>query len=109
MAFYTLNNKTQTINVTNSSVATALAETADVAPGRMNVNYEIQNGGAVPVFMAYGSSTVSTTATTGYPILPGQSKVIDIPNNTDASKITHFAFIAGTTGQTVYITPGYGQ
>lgn len=109
MAFYPLNNLSQTITVTGSSVATALTEVSNQVPGGMNVTYEVQNAGSATIFLAWGASTISTATTTGYPVLAGQSKVIDIPNNVASSKVTHFAFISGTTGQTVFITPGYGQ
>jgi len=109
MAFYPLNNLSQTVSVTGSSAATALSTISGQATGGANVSYEVQNAGSVTVFMAWGAATITTATTTGYPILAGQSKVIDIPNQNTESKVTHFAFISGTTGQTVYITPGYGQ
>jgi hypothetical protein len=109
MAFYPFNNKSQTIAVGLTSAATQLSTISDVAPGQMNVTYELQNTGSAPVFIAFGNSTVTTTVATGYPILVGQSKVIDIPNNVDANKVTHFATISGAASQTLTITPGYGQ
>ena len=109
MAFYPFNNKTQTITVGLTSAVTQLTDIRDVAPGQMNVTYELQNTGTATVFIAFGNSTITTTVAAGYPILAGQSKVIDIPNNTDASKITHFATISGTAAQTLIVTPGYGQ
>ena len=109
MAFYPLNNLTQAITVTNSSAATALTEVSNQVPGGMNVSYEIQNAGSATIFVAWGVTSPTATITTSYPILAGQSKVIDVPNNVASSKIAFFVFISGTTGQQAYITPGFGQ
>ena len=108
MAFYPLQHLSQTINVTLTTAATALTPISGVTTA-LNVTYEIQNNGTVPVFMAIGTSAITTSVAAGYPILPGQSKVIDTLNNVDANTAPHIAFISGTTGQTVFITPGYGQ
>ena len=82
---------TTTISVTSSSGTGTLSGTGTVV--------ELQNDGAVTVFVALGS--VATTA--DYPVLPGMSKLISRnPNATTLAAIT----ASGTA--TLYATVGDG-
>lgn len=88
---------TKTISCTSSSAATALTFV-----GQDNI--ELQNGGSVPIFVEVGTSTVSAAVATGYPVLPGQSKVISIN-----PAVTHIACIVAATTTTLYVTVGMGN
>jgi hypothetical protein len=92
-------NPSSTITVGTSSAATALVGSA----GTMRMVVELQNAGSAVVFVDFGPSTVATAVATGYPILPGQSKLVTI--NAGA---THIATISGTASQTLYVTVGMG-
>jgi hypothetical protein len=89
----------QTISVGIASAATLLNGASSQGPRQI----ELQNAGSVPVFVAFGSSGVTTSVAAGYPVLAGQSKVVSIPPNA-----SHIATISGTASQTLYITQGEG-
>jgi hypothetical protein len=63
----------------------------------------IANAGTVPVFIAFGTSTVTTTAAAGMPIMPGTAEVISVN-----PRHTHVAAITGSSTATVYFTTGSG-
>ena len=87
--------RTQTITVANTATNTALTTP-------LCDFYEFNNDGTATVFVEWSSSTVVTsTITTSYPILPGQCKMLPRP-----TFATHLNNISGTTGQTLYVTPG---
>lgn len=90
---------TVTISCTNSSSATTLPTTI-----LQQSNLEIQNNGSVVVFVETGSSSITAAVATGYPILPGQSKVVTVDPT-----ITSIACISGSGTQTVYVTVGKGN
>ena len=93
-------NPTSTINVTNSSVATALVGSTS----NMRATVELQNAGSADVFVDFGpANTVTTAVASGYPIMAGQSKLVTIPAGT-----AYIACISGTSGQTLYVTVGSG-
>jgi hypothetical protein len=90
---------TKTISCTNTTGATALP-TAAVGMTQL----EIQNTGTVDVYFEWGASTVTAAVATGYPVRPGQDKVVSI-----ASTTTHVACIVSATTTTVYVTIGVGN
>jgi hypothetical protein len=97
---FTPANPTSTITVGVASAATALVGST----GNMRAVVELQNAGSAVVFVDFGSSSGITTAVaSGYPILPGQSKLITIH-----AGATHIATISGTAAQTLYVTVGMG-
>lgn len=89
-----------TISVTSSSTATAL-----FGPAGEKRNVELQNAGAVAVFVEFcSSSTCTATAATSYPVLPGQSKMVTIQPN-----VTYVGAIAASGTQTLYVAVGIGE
>ena len=94
-------NPSTTISVTGSPTATAL--TGGGAPTRQTV--ELQNAGSLWVFVDFGTSSgVTTAVATGYPVGPGQSKLVTIP-----AGYTHIAAIGSAAGPTtLYVTVGMG-
>lgn len=86
---------TVTLAVTTTTGRVALTGTGP--------SLEVQNAGAVTMFVKLGSSSV-TAAVTDYPILPGQSKVIGV----DVSTQTHIAAITASSTATLYATTGQG-
>jgi hypothetical protein len=96
---FTPANPTSTITVGVASAATALVGST----GNMRAVVELQNAGSAVVFVDFGLSGMVTTVATGYPILPGQSKLITI-----GAGLTHVATISGTAAQTLYVTVGMG-
>jgi hypothetical protein len=91
---------TITISATGASAATALP----IAGGGGVRQLEISNAGTVAVFVETGDSTVAATVATGYPILPGQCKVITIKPTA-----TYVGVISGSGTQTVYVSVGVGE
>lgn len=91
---------TITISATTSSAATALPTVG--ADNQRQI--EIQNAGAANVFVETGSSTITAATASGYPILPGQSKVITIQRT-----VTHIATISASGTQTLYVSTGIGE
>lgn len=89
----------KTISCTSSSAATALP-TAALGMTQL----ELQNAGTVAIFVEVGSSGAAAAVASGYPVLPGQSKVITVPNT-----ITHVACIVAVTTTTLYVTIGVGN
>ena len=85
------NNGTLTIVVTSSSVATKFRD-----GGGVKTPYVFYNSATTDAFVAWGDSSASTTATSGYPVGAGQKEVIWING-------THLAVI-GTSGN-LYVTP----
>lgn len=90
-----------TISCTSSSAATALTAINSNLP---KLQLELQNSGSVPIFVDVGISTITAAVASGYPILPGQSKVISISPRT-----THIACIVAVTTTTLYVTVGLGN
>ena len=89
----------KTISCTSAGVSTALPTT--IAQQR---NLELQNAGNVAIFVEVGDSSQTAAVATGYPILPGQSKVVTV-----SSSITHIACIVAATTTTLYVTVGTGN
>ncbi len=91
--------------------ATSVRKAITSAEGQVMV----YNLGSVPVFVAFGSSTVtaavantaSTTSKNGFPLHDSQRILITPPKNA-----THVAVItnsAAATSAKVYVTAGYGS
>lgn len=91
---------TITISATTSSAATALPGAGADTLRQL----EIQNAGSVAVFVEPGISTVVAAVASGYPILPGQSKVVTIQRT-----FTHIAAISASGTQTLYVSVGFGE
>lgn len=92
---------TITLSVTGSSATTALPTVG----GDSIRQLELQNNGSVVVFVETGISTATAAVATGYPILPGQSKVITISRAS-----THVAVIGASAGPTtLYVSVGIGE
>jgi hypothetical protein len=91
---------TVTISCTSSSSATALPT---VGLGEFR-QIELSNAGTVAIFMEFGASTAAAAVATGYPILPGQTKVVTVSPTT-----THIACIVAATTTTLYATVGIGE
>ena len=62
----------------------------------------IFNTGTVLVFVNFGSSTVTASAASNHPILPGSFQEIMIPPSA-----THMAAVAASTTADVYVTEGF--
>lgn len=91
-----------TIACAASSSATALSAINASAP---IVQLEVQNAGSVNVFVEPGlASTITAAVASGYPVLPGQSKVISVSPRT-----THIACISASGTQSVFVTAGTGN
>jgi hypothetical protein len=91
---------TVTISCTGTTGATALAR-----PDQFNRRQvELSNGGTVPIFVEFGSSTVASVAASGYPVLANQTKTVTVPPST-----THIACITGGTTATLYASAGIGE
>jgi hypothetical protein len=100
LPFAPVSQGTKTLSCTNASAATALAVTLTSNQTQL----EIQNRGTVDVYVEAGVSTVTAAVATGYPVPPGQSKLITV-----SSSVTHVACIAGSATNTVYVTVGFGD
>jgi hypothetical protein len=81
----------------------ATTSTGNVALTGNGEQLEVQNTGAVTVFVNLGTSAV-TAAVTDYPVLAGQSKLIT--RNPDGH--TYLAAITASGTATVYVTIGRG-
>lgn len=88
---------TVTIAVTASSVPTAIGALPADAP-----NCEVYNPGSQECFLVFGIGAQPTATATGYPVGPGQSKVVSKGRADTAAAICP----GGTT--TLRLTPGHG-
>jgi len=82
----------------------ATVTTGNVALFGTGAQIELQNGGAVTVFIALGGSAVVATVGS-YPLLPGQSKIIT--RNPDNQ--TYIAAITASGSAAIYATVGEGM
>lgn len=89
---------TAQISATGTTASAALAAVSNIV--------EITNDGPDIAFVELGGSTVTAAAATGYPVAPGQSKIV----SNRLAKATHVAAIcaSGKTA-TVYFTAGDGE
>lgn len=62
----------------------------------------VSNTGSVWVFVAWGSSAPTASATNGVPIPPNGQRIFSVAN------VTHVAAITASSTATVYFTPGNG-
>lgn len=91
-------NATVNIDVSAASQSVALG-----VGGSGYRQIEIMNNGTATVWIAFGSSAITTALTTGKPIGPAVDMVVTIP-----AGVTHVAAIAaGATGK-IYFSPGSG-
>lgn len=67
----------------------------------------VMNNGSATVWCMIGDGTVTVTATDGFPVGPGVTEVLSVPNSLigDAPNVAVIA--AGATGS-IYFTPGTG-
>lgn len=90
------------------------ATTANISCGVSSTNVqltgngtavEIYNSGSVTCFIATGTtSAITASASTGYPIPPGVTKIIGVP-----SEQRWIAGITSSGSATVYFSPGEGS
>lgn len=83
------------------------ATTANVALGgnRNGGQIRIMNNGTATVWVAFGSSSITATLASAFPVGPGVTEVPTLPTSDGASHAA--AIAAGSTGK-VYFTPGLG-
>ena len=62
---------------------------------------------SVDVFVDFGTSAITTTATTGHPVPFGQVRGFTL-SNPDKTPITHMAAITSTSTATVHVNRGHG-
>lgn len=91
-------------SITLSATTTSGTSSATALPLSANRQVLVQNAGAVPAFVEFGTSAVAAAVATSLPILAGGSRVFSIP-----ASVTHAAAITGSSTATVYVTPGHGQ
>ncbi len=70
------------------------------------ISVRIVNNGTATVWLNSGGSTVTATATTGFPVGPGVHEVLTFSPHVDGN-LYIAAIAAGATG-IVYFTPGAG-
>ena len=100
-AFLPSDQATITVSVTGASQTVAIP-----APGAF---LEVNNSGSVIVFMELGAANQVAAVATGYPILPGQCKVVRRDIGEDGTTDTHIALIGQAAGPTaVFVTAGNG-
>ena len=92
-------NATVNTAVTGSNQTLALG--AGVGLGTVAVR--VANIGTQTIFIDFGTSNTVAATATSIPMLANTVEVFTIPND-----VTHIAFVAGTTGSTVYVTVGEG-
>ena len=86
-----------TITVTASSVATQIPKSASLGTGSIR----IVNSGTNVIYFKTGSSTVTTTVAAGIALLPNTVETFQLKQDD-----TYIAFIAGSTGNTAYVSWG---
>lgn len=90
---------TVNIDVSSSSQRIAIESASQV---------RVMNNGTATVWIAFGGSTVTTTAAAGMPVGPGVTEVLNFDGPTGANPNRNVAVIAaGATGR-IYFTPGIG-
>jgi len=87
------------VSVTSASAATALPTTGFIG--------FVCNLGSVDAAIAFGTSAVTTTATTGARLLAGQCGAYDLKPGS-AAKATHIAAITAASTTTLYVETGQG-
>lgn len=93
-------NSTASSSTTTTTSATALTVPS---PAPRNMVIRVFNAGAATVFIAFGTSGVTTAAATGLPIPAAGLGYFTVPEGT-----THAATIIGAGTATVYFTAGEG-
>lgn len=88
---------TQSVSVTNSSAATSL--------GTYAPTIIVQNTGANAAYVKLGDMTATASASTDYPVLPGQSIAL-APTST---AYTYIAAVTASSTTTLVVTPGLGN
>lgn len=91
-------NGTTTVGATTTTASGALK----VPSARDQVMVTNAAGGST-AFIEFGDSTVTASATTSTPVLPGAAYIFTIN-----PEMTHIAVITGTGTATVYATVGQG-
>jgi hypothetical protein len=96
---FTAGGTTVSISVSGSSQNIAVQSTATPTPGCAQIR--VFNSGSAITFIAFGGSTVTAT-TSSLPIAPNSVEVFTMP-------LTGiYAAAIGTSGNTIYFTPGDG-
>lgn len=91
---------TQGLSVTTSSARVAMSMRAGAARVAVVTNPDATG----LLFVNFGDSTVTSSSTTGTPVLPASQTRISAP-----VEATHMAFITGTGSFTAYLTEGTGN
>jgi len=73
-------------------------------PPQPDIQCEIYNDGTTAVFVQFGDSTITASASLSRPVPAGQWVVADIP-----AGATHVAAISPGGAANVYFTPGLGS
>lgn len=89
---------TQNIAVTSSSQSYALSPA-----GIGYRSIRVVNTGTIPIFIAFGTSTVTASLSTSMPIQPASVELFTLDQD-----VTHIAVIASGTGPALYTTIGQG-
>lgn len=91
-------NATVNISVSATSQSVLLGSPTQV---------RVMNDGTATVWIAFGASSVTTTATTGFPVPAGAIEVLTVPYPLGSAPIYAAAIAAAASGK-VYFTPGAG-
>lgn len=91
-------------NTASLAVGTSTGSVAVPGSGVGNGTVRLTNSGTNIIFVEFGAATVTATTTTGIPLLPNSVETFVFRNEN-----THVAAIAGTAGNTLYITYGVGS
>lgn len=97
-AFTPVPNGTVNIDVSTSSQRVLIGNPDQV---------RICNDGSATVFVAFGSSSITTTTSTGFPVGPGVVEVLTVPPSLNSAPAYASAIGSGSTGK-IYFTPGSG-
>ena len=88
-------------NTVNLTVTGSTGSVAVTRPGVGIQSIRVVNNGSNVAFINIGDSTVTAATATSMPILPYSAETFML-----GKEDTHVAAIAGTTGNTLYITTG---
>ena len=102
-----MNNPSRTFKALGNTVNfAATTSSTNVALGTDAPEYRVYNAATVPVFVTFGSSTVTAVTTGSMPIAGGGSVVVRPPSVNGT--YTYIAGITGSSSGMVYATPGEG-
>ena len=89
---------------TRSATSTPTSGATALAIASANQQVLVTNIAAVPVFIAFGDSTVSATTSSGCPVAAGGARLFTV-----GPGVTHVAVVSATTAAAAtYFTSGHG-